>query len=101
MTARMTLEEFQQTLGQKGPPVGMPPLLQALWWEGRGEWARSHEIAQDENGADAAWVHAYLHRKEGDAENAGYWYRQAGRTVSKAQLEHEWREMVTELLARL
>jgi hypothetical protein len=46
-------------------------------------------------------VHAYLHRKEGDAENAGYWYRQAGRTVSKAQLEHEWREMVTELLARL
>lgn len=94
----MTMNEYKQSLHQPQPPAAMAPLLQALWWDGRGDWARSHTIAQDERGADAAWVHAYLHRKEGDDGNAGFWYRQAGRAPCDAPLEQEWIEIVSELL---
>jgi hypothetical protein len=94
----MDLAQFKQTLSQSRPPEGMPPLLQALWWDGRGDWERAHLVAQDEQGIDAAWVHAYLHRKEGDEWFAGYWYRQAGKTQCAAPLELEWIEIVTALL---
>ena len=72
--------------------------LQALWQEARGEWKRAHEIVQGEDTAEAAWVHAYLHRKEGDSANAGYWYRRAKRPVSTEALENEWRCIVTDLI---
>lgn len=75
-------------------------MLEALWWDGHGDWARSHSIAQDVKGSDAALVHAYLHRKEGDEWNAAYWYRQARRPVSNDPLEDEWREIVADLLRR-
>jgi hypothetical protein len=94
----MTFFEFQQTLSHSWPPEGMPPLLQALWWEGSGEWERAHAIAQDEQGPNAAWVHAYLHRKEGDDWNAGFWYRLAGKAPCSALLNQEWQEIVTALL---
>lgn len=100
MGVTVTIDEFQQTLSQSQPPVGIPPLLQALWWDGRGDWSRSHAIAQDENGPDAAWVHAYLHRKEGEDWNARYWYGQARRQPCDDPLEEEWREIVTALLER-
>lgn len=74
--------------------------LLALWWDGQGDWQKAHEIAQDVPGADGAWVHAYLHRKEGDAGNAAYWYRRAGRPVADGDLELEWERIVEEMLAR-
>jgi hypothetical protein len=74
--------------------------LLALWWDDKGDWKKAHEIAQDVPGADGAWVHAYLHRKEGDGENAAYWYRQAGRTVAEGDCRKEWEEIVREMLAR-
>ena len=74
--------------------------LLALWWDGKGDWQKAHEIAQDVPGADGAWVHAYLHRKEGDAGNAAYWYRQAGRPVAEGDLRGEWEKIVVEILAR-
>jgi hypothetical protein len=73
-------------------------VLAALWWAGKGDWNKAHEIAQDDNGADAAWVHAYLHRVEGDLGNAGYWYRQAGQPVTTGSLETEWERIATALL---
>ena len=73
-------------------------LLLALWWDGKGNWSRAHEIAQDVDDRDGAWVHAYLHRREGDEANAGYWYRQARRPVEKGDLRTEWETMVMELL---
>jgi hypothetical protein len=73
----MTLEEYRQTLAAASPP-SVPPLLQALWHDAKGDWDQAHQLAQDVSGADGAWVHAYLHRKEGDLSNARYWYRQAG-----------------------
>jgi hypothetical protein len=75
--------------------------LLALWWDGRGDWHKAHEVAQDVRGKDGAWVHAYLHRKEGDPGNAAYWYRQAGRPVAEGDLRVEWEGIVAEMLGRL
>lgn len=74
--------------------------LLALWWDAKGDWNRAHEIAQDVSGADGAWVHAYLHRKEGDLGNAAYWYRRAGRDVAVGDLRAEWEGIVGEMLGR-
>ena len=93
----MTLEEFQATLHDATAP-SVSPLLVALWHDARGDWDRAHSIAQDIDEADAALVHAYLHRKEGDLGNAGYWYRRAHRPVATDSLKSEWTRIVTELL---
>jgi hypothetical protein len=91
----MTVESFEAA--DAGEFEGA---LLALWWDAKGDWARAHEIAQDVEGADGAWVHAYLHRREGDLSNAGYWYRRAGRRVATGDLRVEWEAMVGELLGR-
>ena len=94
----MDLERFQASLDGKAPPRGVGALLQALWHESRGDWARAHEIVQAEGGRMAAAVHAYLHRKEGDLANADYWYERAARKRTYARLATEWETLVTELL---
>ena len=91
----MTVEEFLKTEADE-----FHGALLALWWDGRGDWGKAHEIAQDIAGVDGAWVHAYLHRKEGDVGNAGYWYRRAGRDVARGDLRVEWVAIVTEMLGR-
>lgn len=96
----MTLDQLRASLGQSSPPAELPPLVAALWWDARGDWTQAHEVAQAENGADAAWVHAYLHRKEGDDANAGYWYRQAGRPHCRLSHEAEWAQIASELLGQ-
>ena len=93
----MTLNEFKATLSENAPP-DVAPLLKALWHDARGDWNRAHEIAQDVEDASGAWVHAYLHRKEGDAGNAGYWYNRAGQPVATDPLEAEWDRVATALL---
>ena len=70
-----------------------------LWWDAKGDWEKAHEVAQDVSGRDGAWVHAYLHRKEGDLGNAGYWYRQAGRPVVSGDFRVEWEGIVREILS--
>jgi hypothetical protein len=94
----MTLAEFQRSLTAKTPPRDLAPPLAALWWASKGDWDKAHKIVMDEDGRDAAWVHAYLHRVEGDAGNAGYWYRQAKRPVASGALDAEWTAIVTALL---
>ena len=92
----MTLEEFQRSGNE---PPGLTPALRALWHEARGQWEAAHQIAQEDDSRDAAWVHAYLHRKEGDVSNARYWYARAGRAAYLGSLEEEWRDIVRSLLA--
>ena len=96
--AAMVFEEYQDTLTGDSPPAGLSPLLAALWWEAKGNWEKAHMIAQEIESPDAARVHAYLHRKEGDLANAGYWYRRAGVTPSRSPLNLEWEEIVHALL---
>jgi hypothetical protein len=91
-------EAFRASLKDAAPPAGVSPALAALWHEAKGEWAAAHRLAQDEDDADGAWVHAYLHRVEGDLANAGYWYRRAGKPISEQPLGDEWTTIVKTLL---
>jgi hypothetical protein len=96
----VTPDEFRRTQSRSEPPTDLTAPLAALWWAARGDWDRSHRIVMDEPGRDAAWVHAYLHRLEGDRDNAAYWYRQAGQPIATGALEVEWDAIVRALLAR-
>jgi hypothetical protein len=98
--ASMTFETFQATLADPAPPAGLAPLALAMWREAKGDWDVAHSLAQAQDDADGAWVHAYLHRVEGDLANAGYWYRRAGKPVSQAPLRDEWTTIAQALLAR-
>lgn len=96
----MTLAEFKASLSQSDPPEDLSTLLQALWYEGKDNWEQAHNIAQDISSAEGSWIHAYLHRKEGDQGNAAYWYSRAGKPVPRLTLEQEWEQIVSALLAR-
>lgn len=98
----MSFDEFQQSIARDTvPPAEMGPALQALWHDARGDWESAHGCAQDDHSREGSWVHAYLHRKEGDRGNAGYWYSCAGRTMpaSAVTLEDEWAAIARELSA--
>ena len=94
----MDYEEFVTSLQNGQPPAGISPLLQAMWYDGKGDWEASHNIAQDIHDRNGSWIHAYLHRKEGDLSNARYWYSMAGKRESKASLKEEWEEIVKAFL---
>src|SRR5262245_58906569 len=98
-TGGMTLDEFRQTLTADRAPT-MTPALRALWHDAKGDWYSAHHVAQDDDGIESAWVHAYLHRKEGDLSNASYWYRRAERPVASDSLEAESDRIAGELLTR-
>ena len=93
----MTLQEFEESLSLDSPPP-LPMALVALWYDGKGDWHGAHEQAQADSSSDGAWVHAYLHRKEGDISNAGYWYRRAGKSPASGDSQREWEEIAEELL---
>jgi hypothetical protein len=94
----MTLADFKSALSAPTPPAGLSPALTALWHDARGDWDAAHTVAQEIHSPDGAWIHAYLHRKEGDAGNAAYWYTRAGKPVSSASLDAEWDAIATALL---
>lgn len=95
----MTFDEFKATLTADAPPSELRPAVVALWHDARGDWDAAHRVAQDVAGNDGSWVHAYLHRKEGDLANAAYWYRRAGRAVESGTLAEEWQRIAAALLA--
>jgi hypothetical protein len=95
----MTLDEFRNSLSHNQPPAGLTPALAGLWWDAKGDWTRAHEAAQQDEGREGAWVHAYLHRKEGDHSNAAYWYSRAGKAVCRNPLDAEWLSIAADLLA--
>lgn len=95
---RMNLEEFRKSLTADRPPEDLNLPLAALWWDAKGDWGKAHESAQQDEGLASAWVHAYLHRKEGDLSNAGYWYRRAGKPQASVSLDKEWTEIVNALV---
>ena len=94
----MTPAEFSASLTQPTPPDGLTPALTALWWDGKGDWTRAHDVINDLETPDTMAVHAYLHRKEGEQWNADYWYRKAGSRHRRPTLEAEWQELVEALL---
>ena len=94
----MTIEEFRLSVSKNDLPLGLSQGLRALWEDARGHWNQAHSIAQDLHDPTGSWIHAYLHRKEGDLGNAGYWYRKAGQPTAHDTLEEEWERIVRALL---
>ena len=98
----MKFSEFESSLDQKAPPPSLHLALKALWWDAKGDWKKAHECAQEDEGDPSCdWVHAYLHRKEGDQDNAGYWYRRVRKPPATVTLEEEWEELARALLAEV
>jgi hypothetical protein len=95
---KMTLEQFRSTLEKEAAPEELSPALRAMWEVAKGNWNAAHGIAQEIEDQTGAWVHAHLHRKEGDLGNAGYWYRRAGQPTAHDTLEEEWARIVSALL---
>jgi hypothetical protein len=94
----MTLEEFKKTLNSNEPPAGLEKTLQALWFDRKGDWDKAHNAAQSINNSNGSWIHAYLHRKEGDLSNSSYWYSRAGKKMPDITLQEEWNNLVMEFL---
>jgi|KBSMisStaDraftv2_1062788.scaffolds.fasta_scaffold443812_1 hypothetical protein len=96
MAAAMTFDQFVASLRTRTkPPGGLSAPLRALWIEAKGDWALAHSTVDSLETKEAARVHAYLHRREGDRDNARYWYGRAGAAPFREALELEW-----ELVAR-
>jgi len=93
-----SIDNFRKSLNGDQPPEGLTELLKALWWDAKGNWKRAHETAQDIPNANGAWVHAYLHRKEGNEGNADYWYSRAGKPKCRKPLNGEWDQIVNSFL---
>jgi len=94
----VNVAQFKASLSAAAPTPQLGAPLAALWWAARGDWDQAHRIVQDEETSQAAWVHAYLHRVEGDLGNAGYWYRRAGKPAASGSLEAEWEAIASTLL---
>jgi hypothetical protein len=95
----MTLGEFRASLALDEPPHDLTAPLVALWWDAKGDWARAHGMVDELETREGMAVHAYLHRKEGAASNADYWYSRAGRDFRRSTLDAEWEVLATSLLA--
>jgi hypothetical protein len=93
----MTLESFKESLNTSIEPKTSSYIL-SLWYDAKGNWHKAHEIIQDLETREAAWIHAYLHRKEGDRSNASYWYHCADKKMPSYSLEQEWEELVKAFL---
>lgn len=96
--SEMTFDDFKNSLSQQVAPQQLSVELESLWHDGKGDWNKSHEVIQDINSKNAAWIHAYLHRKEGDLGNASYWYSRANKTMPKVSLNEEWKALVEHFL---
>lgn len=94
----MKLDEFKSSLKENIPPEGLSVYLLSLWHDGKGDWHKAHSLVDSLSGADAAKIHAYLHRKEGDSSNADYWYRKAGKSKPSFNLDKEWESLVSEFI---
>ena len=96
----MDFNSFRKSTSADAPPAGLDFAVRALWWDAKGDWDKAHGLADKDHDTRGSWVHAYLHRKEGDRGNASYWYRRAGMTMpGKASLDEEWAAIARDLLA--
>jgi hypothetical protein len=98
MGGQTPFADFLKSIETDAAPPALGAALRALWHDRRGQWDEAHTLAQAAGGSAGAWVHAYLHRKEGDPGNAGYWYRQAGQPVATGPLPDEWERIARALL---
>ncbi len=94
----MQFDEFSKSIKDAQPPATLNPYALSLWFDAKEDWEKAHTIIQDIEDSNAAWIHAYLHRKEGDQSNARYWYHRAGKNVPTLTLQQEWEEIARAIL---
>jgi hypothetical protein len=94
----MTIDEYKATLLESNPPPHFNVQLKSLWHDGKGNWEAAHDLAQEIHTTDGSWIHAYLHRKEGDRSNASYWYKMANKPFPSVSLDKEWEQLVENFL---
>lgn len=94
-----TLTAFKASLELDQPANNLPVQLKSLWYDAKGDWHKAHAEVDQLDDRPSAWVHAYLHRKEGDIGNANYWYRKAGQAPANVSLQAEWEQLVVHFLA--
>ena len=94
----MNLQDLKESLSSPHPPANLSEYIKALWYDANGNWDKAHKLIQDINDTNASWIHAYLHRKEGDISNADYWYSKAGKNRPSVSLNTEWEQIANELL---
>ena len=94
----MNISTFKESLQSNEPPENISVYLKSLWYDAKGDWHKAHHLVQDVEDKNASWIHAYLHRKEGDLANSGYWYSRAGKSRPSLSLEKEWEEIVAALI---
>ncbi len=94
----MNFDQFNSSILNDTPYQGISPLLKVMWLDAKGDWHGAHDIAQDIHDRNGSWIHAYLHRKEGDLANARYWYQKAGKNEPAVSLEEEWKILVSAFL---
>ena len=94
----MNLETFRASTNDDKPPRELSTPLEAMWFQVKGDWKEAHRLAQSQNNLSVSWVHAHLHRVEGDLKNAAYWYHRADKPVCNLSLNDEWEEIVAELI---
>ncbi|MGE0240689.1 MAG: hypothetical protein AB7F09_16250 [Parvibaculaceae bacterium] len=96
----MDLLSLRETVAWAEPPAGVSLALAALWWDAKGDWEKAHRCAQERDDEAGMWVHAYLHRKDGDLSNADYWYRRCRKTPPKVSLAEEWENLARSFLSQ-
>ena len=94
----MTYDEFILTIENNELPSNLPLYMQALWWDAKNNWQKAHSLIDSLDDNNSCWVHAYLHRKEGDIGNADYWYRRARKQRPSVSLQDEWKTLTIDLL---
>ena len=97
----MSVDEFKATLAAGTPPARLDAPLTALWWDAKGDWDKAHACVDSGASENDVRVHAYLHRKEGNLDNASYWYQRIGRSLPEITLEAEGDALLSDLLADL
>ena len=95
----MTVPEFIDTTRSPEPPAGLSTHLQSLWWAKKGNWEKAHDLIQDGTDGGSCWIHAWLHRAEGDQGNASYWYLKAGKKKPVMPLDEEWLQLASHFLS--
>jgi len=95
----MNLHDFISSTSQLHPPEEISVYLTSLWHDAKGNWEKAHDVIQELEDKTASWIHAYLHRKEGDLWNADYWYSKAGRKRPNVSLEEEWKDISASVIS--
>ena len=90
----MHYQQFINSLAHPLPPTNLNIYLLSLWLDAKNDWSGAHDLINDLSDPQSAGIHTYLHRKEGDLGNAGYWYKRAGKKPSTLSLEQEWQSLV-------